>query len=160
MSLPDPHGFAPAPGSSEPMASSPLWLAHSGLPEWLNAKVNRSAWLVFKTVVEIDCERNARPSTVEIPPREIAERCGLPPESVMRTLSALRRKKCLALFVPDHPEEDARIPRRSQQKRKVRPTLTGKQTIVVTERKRPLSQRPLPTFRSSSEGSKTFNTTR
>ena len=58
----------------EPMASSPLWLAHSGLPEWLGDKVNRSAWLVFKTVVEIDCAQNARPSTVEVmfmPPRAV-----------------------------------------------------------------------------------------
>jgi len=97
---------APYPGSSEPMASSPLWLAYSGLPEWLNREINRNAWLVFKTVVEMDCARNARPATIEAPPAEIARRCGLAPETVMRTLVGLRRKKCLALFVPEHPEEN------------------------------------------------------
>lgn len=93
----------------EPMASSPLWLARSGLPEWLNAKVNRNAWLVFKTVVELDCARNARPASVEVAPAEIAALCGLPDDAVMRTLECLRRKKCLALFLPEHPEECALI---------------------------------------------------
>ncbi|MBN1867770.1 hypothetical protein JW916_10800 [Candidatus Sumerlaeota bacterium] len=96
-------------GFSEPMASSPLWLAYSGLPAWLNSKIHRHAWLVFKTVVEIDCALNARPATVEIAPAEIAERCGLAPDATMKTLEALRRKKCLALFLPEHPEERALI---------------------------------------------------
>lgn len=94
---------------SEPMASSPLWLAYSGLPRLLTEKVSRAAWLVFKTVVEIDCERNARPATIEIAPSELAERCGLPDTTVMRTLEGLRRKKCLALFLPEHAEETALI---------------------------------------------------
>jgi hypothetical protein len=96
-------------GSSEPLASSPLWLAYSGLPEWLNARAGRNGWLVFKTVVEIDCQLNARPAAVEIAPAEIAERCGLAPDAVMKTLEALRRKKCLALFLPEHPDERALI---------------------------------------------------
>ncbi len=94
---------------SEPMAASPLWLAYSGLPEWLNQQVNRSAWLVFKTVVELDCARNARPATVEVTPVELAAWCGLEAEAVMRTLEGLRRKKCVALFLPEHPEEMALI---------------------------------------------------
>ena len=95
--------------SQEPMACSPLWLVYSGLPEWLNAKVNRTAWLVFKTVVEIDCANHARPRTVEVPPAEIARRCGLESVATMRTLEGLRRKKCIALFLPEHPEETALI---------------------------------------------------
>jgi hypothetical protein len=99
-------GAAPV---SEPMAASPLWLAHSGLPEWLNQQVNRSAWLVFKTVVELDCARNARPGTVEVTPQDLAAWCGLEAEAVMRTLEGLRRKKCVALFLPEHPEEMALV---------------------------------------------------
>jgi hypothetical protein len=89
------------------MAASPLWLAASGLPEWLNANAGRNGWLVFKTVVELDCARNGRPATVEETPADLARRCGLAPDAVMRTLEALRRKKCLALFLPEHPEEAA-----------------------------------------------------
>ncbi|MFW6303283.1 MAG: hypothetical protein ACOC2L_01560 [Candidatus Sumerlaeota bacterium] len=89
----------------EPMASSPLWLAHSGLPDWLNAKINRSAWLVFKTVVELDCARNARPATIEITVTELARLTGLPAKNVASTLEGLRKKKCIALFLPDHPDE-------------------------------------------------------
>ena len=89
------------------MASSPLWLAYSGLPGWLNEKVSRAAWSVFKVVVELDCARNARPATVEVSPSEIAALCGLPDATVMRALEGLRRKKCLALFLPEHPEETA-----------------------------------------------------
>ncbi|HBF35050.1 TPA: hypothetical protein DDW35_10870 [Candidatus Sumerlaeota bacterium] len=93
----------------EPLATSPLWLQHSGLPQWLNDEVHKNAWLVFKTVVEIDCLRNAKPDSIEIPPSEIAKFCGLEPKSVMRILEGLRKKKCLALFLPDHPDETALI---------------------------------------------------
>ena len=93
----------------EPMAASPLWLAHSGLPEWLTERVSRAAWLVFKTVAELDCARNAQPGTVEATPAEIARLCGLPAKTVMRALEGLRRKKCIALFLPEHAEERALI---------------------------------------------------
>ncbi|NQU42056.1 hypothetical protein HQ520_02140 [bacterium] len=96
-------------GSSEPMALSPLWLQRSGLPEFLNSQVNRTAWLVFKTVVELDCARNARPGTVEITPFELASMCGLDAQTTVRTLEGLRRKKYLALFLPEHPEETALV---------------------------------------------------
>lgn len=112
-----------APGRGEPLAASPLWLARSGLPAYLTRKVNRTAWSVFKTVVEIDCARNARPRTIEIAPAELAELCGLDAASVMRTLEGLRRARCLALFLPEHPDEAALIevkvplptPRRSEE---------------------------------------------
>ncbi len=91
------------------MVSSPLWLARSGLPAYLNEKVNRYAWHVFKTVVELDCMRNARPSTVETTVADIARLTGLPEKNVASTLEGLRKKKCLALFLPEHPEETALI---------------------------------------------------
>ncbi len=108
------------------MASSPLWLAHSGLPEYLNEKVNRYAWHVFKTVVELDCARNVRPGTVETTVAELSRLTGLPEKNVASTLEGLRRKKCLALFLPEHAEETSLIevkvplptPRQSHEVRK------------------------------------------
>lgn len=93
----------------EPLARSPLWLQYSGLPEWLNQKVSRSAWTVFKTVVELDCARNSKPATVEVTVAQLARLCGLDAPVVARTLEGLRKKKCLALFLPEHPEEEALV---------------------------------------------------
>lgn len=93
----------------EPLAMSPLWVQHSGLPAWLNDAINRSAWLVFKMVMELDCARNARPGTVEVPPADLADLCGLEAKSVMRTLEGLRKKKKIALFLPEHAEESALV---------------------------------------------------
>jgi len=101
--LPPFHGF------QEPTASSPLWLEYSGLPEWVNSKVGQSAWTVLKKVIEIDCASNASPAIIEITPAQIAEWCGLDSTTVVRALEGLRRKKCLALFLPEHPEERALI---------------------------------------------------
>lgn len=93
----------------EPAASSPLWIEFSGFPQWVNEKAGKNGWLVMKKVIEIDCARNARPATIEIAPTEIAERCGIDAPAAMRCLEALRKKKCLILFLPDHPEELALI---------------------------------------------------
>jgi hypothetical protein len=84
-------------------------LQYSGLPEWLNQNVNRNAWTLFKTIVEIDCARNSRPESIEITPAQLAQFCGIDPKAAMTTLEGLRKKKCVALFLPDHPEDTALV---------------------------------------------------
>jgi hypothetical protein len=83
-----------------------LWLEWSGLPAALNA-VRANAWLVFRTIVEIDCGASRRPATIEIPLAELAERCGLDAAVVAKAVDALRKKKYLRCFLPEHPEESA-----------------------------------------------------
>ena len=78
-------------------------------PFWINEKVGKNAWQVLRKVIEIDCACNARPATIEVTPADLGEWLGLDAGSVMRTLEGLRRKKCLALFLPEHPEERALI---------------------------------------------------
>ncbi|MFW6256375.1 MAG: hypothetical protein ACOC54_06095, partial [Candidatus Sumerlaeota bacterium] len=73
-------------GSREPMAVSPLWVQYSGLPEWLNQKINRQAWSLFKAIMEADCARNSRPETVEITPAELARMAGIDADAAMRIL--------------------------------------------------------------------------
>jgi DNA-binding transcriptional ArsR family regulator len=85
-----------------------LWLEWSGLPAALN-KLRANGWLVFKTLVEIDCRAARRPGIVEVSVAELAERCGLTPEAVAKVVEALRKKKYLRCFLPDHPDETALI---------------------------------------------------
>jgi hypothetical protein len=87
----------------------PLWLELSGLPEWLNSKVRKEAWSVFKMIVELDCSSNIDPGVVEASMSDLGRRTGQPPEIIQRCLSGLRRRKILACFIPDNPEENALI---------------------------------------------------
>lgn len=85
---------------------SPLWLEFSGLPRLLTEKCRGSAgWLLFKKIVELDCERNSAPGTVEISLEELEERCGLPPDKARKAAAVLRKQKMLAFFLPDNDEE-------------------------------------------------------
>lgn len=87
---------------------SPLWLEHSGLPELLAGKIKGGAgWTFFKKIVELDCERNSAPGTVEISLGELQKRCGVTPEQARRAAATLRKIKLLACFLPDNDEEAA-----------------------------------------------------
>lgn len=87
---------------------SPLWLECSGLPELLTEKVKGGAgWILFKKIVELDCEKNSAPSTVEISLEELQKRCGVTPDKVRKAVPALRKLKMIACFVPDNDEEAA-----------------------------------------------------
>ncbi len=81
------------------------WLELSGLPEQLNA-VRANGWLVFKTIVELDCRLNRQPDAVEISLDELGARCGLDWEKTAKVVLALQKKKYLACFVPDNPDEE------------------------------------------------------
>ena len=80
------------------------WLELSGLPAALNA-LRQNGWLVFRKLVELDCRRNRYPEAVECSLGEIAERCGLSWEKTRSIIEALRRKKYVACFLPDNPDE-------------------------------------------------------
>lgn len=87
---------------------SPMWLEHSGLPEFLTDKVRGGfGWLVFKKIIELDCEKNSAPGTVEISLDDLKMRCGVPPDKLRRTIEALRKQKLIACFLPDNDEEAA-----------------------------------------------------
>ncbi len=83
-----------------------LWLEFSGLPAALN-EVRTHGWLVFKKLVELDCEAHRFPEAIEISVQELASRCGLTAEVTAKVLEALRKKKYLRCFLPDSPEEPA-----------------------------------------------------
>ena len=93
----------------EKRAEFPLWLEYTGLPEWINNKVRREAWSVFKKVIELDCAVNLDPGVVETSLQELASRTGLTPEVIQRCLTGLRKKKIIACFIPDNLEEEALI---------------------------------------------------
>lgn len=83
------------------------WLEWSGLPRELN-KVRAGGWVVFRKIVELDCQAHQQPGTVEVALQELAERCGLEPEATAKIIEALRKKKYLRCFLPeDNFEEPA-----------------------------------------------------
>jgi hypothetical protein len=87
---------------------SPLWLEYSGLPQFLTEKTRGGpAWLFFKKIVELDCERNSAPGTIELSLQELELRTGISPEKARRAAPVLRKLKLLAFFLPDNDEEAA-----------------------------------------------------
>jgi len=84
------------------------WLEWSGLPGALN-KARSGGWAVFKKIAELDCRAHRCPGTVEVSLAELSERCGIPAETAAKIVEALRRKKYLRCYLPDHPEEPALI---------------------------------------------------
>jgi hypothetical protein len=91
----------------EPVAESPLWLEVAGYPEYLNGKIRAGAWSVFKKLVELDCEDNARPDVFTASIGLIAERTGLDGKIVTRVVKALRKEQMLRFFLPEHDDEPA-----------------------------------------------------
>lgn len=96
--------------STEPVASSPLWLEYSGLPALLLQTTKSVAgWLLYKKIVELDCGKNSFPGMVEVSLEEISERTGIVPGTSRKLLEILRKKKLITLFLPDNDEEEVLI---------------------------------------------------
>jgi hypothetical protein len=91
----------------ERFSQCPLWLEYSGLPAYLNQKARGAGWLVFKAIVERDCEENQVPGIVEISLEELARRTGLEATIVERTVKKLKKEKVVGCFLPDNAEEAA-----------------------------------------------------
>lgn len=97
----------------DPSAAT-LWLQFSGLPAELN-KARANAWLVFRTLVEIDAERPSAAGLAspdgafEVALADLAERCGLEPDPLVKILETLRKRKVIRLFLPEAPEEPALV---------------------------------------------------
>ncbi len=91
---------------NEPTAESPLWLEVAGYPKYLNTKVRREAWTVFKKMVETDCAQNARPDTFTISVNALAEAVGLDPPIVERVIKGFHKRKMIRCYLPDHAEEE------------------------------------------------------
>src|SRR5690606_5093611 len=96
---------APAPGDASHSAA-PVWLEFSGLPQALH-EVRKNAWIVFKKLVELDCERHpAAPGVVVASPAEIALRTGFDAAAVAQACDGLRRKRLIRVFRPRDPGDD------------------------------------------------------
>jgi len=99
--------LAPPPAPGDPLyAVSPAWLEFSGLPEFLHA-VRKNSWVIFKKLVELDCERHpARPGVVVVSPGEVGLRTGFDAEAVHKAVDGFRRKKLVRVFLPEHALDD------------------------------------------------------
>lgn len=92
----------------EPRTWAPMWLEYSGLPELLAKKIRGgTGWPLFKKIVELDCERNSAPGTIEVSLEELQKRCGVAPGMARKAATTLRKLKLIACFLPDNDEEGA-----------------------------------------------------
>lgn len=82
------------------------WLEWSGLPLELN-KVRSGGWTVFKKIVDLDCRAHRCPGTIEISFEMLGDRCGFEPDTTLKIVEALRKKKYLRCYLPDNFEEPA-----------------------------------------------------
>ena len=92
---------------NEPVCESPLWLEVAGYPRYLNDKLRREAWPVFKKLVELDCAANVGPQVFSVSVSALAERCGLSVDVTRRVIQGLRKEKMLRCFLPEGDEEEA-----------------------------------------------------
>lgn len=69
--------------------SFPRWLEESGLPFQLTNECQPSAWLVFRRLVELDCEQNLTPDDFLVPHEAMARWTGLTVEEVKYILQQL-----------------------------------------------------------------------
>lgn len=90
-------------------AAFPLWIELSGLPAHLNQLAKAPfAWSVFHKVIELDMGlHKVRPGIIEIPPKELAARCGLDAAKVEKALKGMRKAGIARAFWPENEEEPA-----------------------------------------------------
>lgn len=86
----------------------PRWLELSGLPVYLAEQAKGpAAWLLFRKLVELDCERNARAGgSVDASLASLHAVTGLSPDQVRKTVKKLRKAGLVRCFLPDNDEED------------------------------------------------------
>lgn len=87
----------------------PAWIIHSGLPRYLAEMTGGSAaWLLFKTVVELDCRR-AEPARVDVSVADLAKMTGIDDTEVLRLFHTFRDAKLARLYIPEDEDENALI---------------------------------------------------
>lgn len=91
----------------EPTAESPLWLEVAGYPVYLNKKIRKEAWPVFKKLVELDCAANARPDVFSAPLAAVAEGAGVDAKVIPRIVDGLRKEKMIRAYLPEDEGEEA-----------------------------------------------------
>ena len=84
----------------------PLWIERSGLPrEMAETCKSPLAYFIFRKIVELDCERNTRPGTVDASLLELAEYTGIAPDQIAKLLKKIRKCGVLRSFLPDNEDE-------------------------------------------------------
>lgn len=69
----------------------PRWLLMSGLPQQITQELGPEAWLVFRMLIERDCERNLTPDWFPIPLEVVETQTGIQAGSVISILETLER---------------------------------------------------------------------
>lgn len=68
-----------------------------------------AAWLILRTLIDLDLAQHSTPGTLDLPITELAIRAGLEPAPTTRALKQLQKAKCITAFIPQHEDENALI---------------------------------------------------
>lgn len=69
--------------------SFPRWIELSGLPQWLNREVDPLAWLVFRKLVELECDANLTPDWFSVSMTQLSELSGISVDGLLNILTKL-----------------------------------------------------------------------
>ncbi len=69
----------------------PRWIEESGLPETIASDTGESGWLIFRKLVELDCDVNLTPHWFDFSLNDLARWTGIPSERLNTLLEMLER---------------------------------------------------------------------
>lgn len=89
--------------------SFPRWMEESGIPVLLAEHCHPSAWLVFRKLVEVDCDTNLTPNYFLVRFERLSRWLGMPIDSLIETLSCLEKDQWIELRQIEEHDAECRI---------------------------------------------------
>lgn len=87
----------------------PRWIDFSGLPQAIVEQYGLSGWIVFRKIIEIDCDLNLTPDWFNIDLNDLAQLTGLDHSTVVETLSALEENNRILRLETDLQVQTVKI---------------------------------------------------
>ncbi len=89
--------------------SFPRWLEESGLPEFLVSQLGMESWLIFRKLVELDCDFNLTPQWFPFQVNDLTRWTGLAVSPIERTLTDLEKGEWIERANTDQDVQTCRI---------------------------------------------------
>ncbi|MBD3265301.1 hypothetical protein GF373_01415 [bacterium] len=108
----------------------PRWLEMSGLPGLFAEQYGTEAWLLFRKLVEIDCDQNLTPHWFSFSLTELAEQTGVEIEQADTIMENLKQDRRIERRDDDYEIQEAKITtpvRVVRSEKEIRERLAGEQ---------------------------------
>ncbi len=89
--------------------SFPRWIEESGIPALLAEQCHPQAWLVFRKLVELDCDANLTPDYFLIRFEWLSRWLGIPVDTVKKALDRLEKEQWIELRQIEENDAECRI---------------------------------------------------